>query len=53
MKFNISNEHEKEEFFKKIMSATENAIWKELINGQHEYLEVEVNIKGIGGESEG
>lgn len=51
-KYRIANEADKENFYRKMRSEIESAIWKELITGQNEYLEVEVNIVPIKAESE-
>lgn len=52
MKFTITNENDKNNCFKAFESTIENAIWRELINGQHDCLEIEVNITTVDGESE-
>jgi hypothetical protein len=51
--YRIANENDKEKFYQKLHSEIENTIWKELINGQHDHLEVEVNIVPVKTESEG
>lgn len=52
----ISNEHDKDEFYITAKTLIENTIWTELINNQHDYLEVELSInvvddRGIKNES--
>ncbi len=51
-KYRIANENDKENFYRKLRLKIENAIWEELITGQNEYLEIEVNIVPVKAESE-
>lgn len=51
-KYRIANEADKENFYRKLRSEIESAIWKELITDQNEYLEIEVNIAPVKAESE-
>lgn len=44
---NISNEHDKDEFYTTAKTLIENAIWTELINNQHDHLEVELSINAV------
>ena len=53
MKKYIANENDKENFYRKLRSEIEDAIWKELIIEQNDYLEVEVNIVPVKAEGEG
>lgn len=40
----ISNEHDKDEFYITAKTLIEHTIWTELINNQHDHLEVELSI---------
>lgn len=44
-KFKIKNSQDKENCFKEFEKLVENKIWVELINKQHDHLEVEIEIK--------
>lgn len=51
-KYRIANENDKDNFYQKLHQEIENTIWRELINNEHECLEVEVNIVVVKAESE-